>query len=196
VLGRELTYHMPFERLVKISRMASRRAFSSSWWLLAGFFAVYLVALGLVIAFARPLNDWLAVYGLPDVLPVAVVIAGFAIAFLWLRRRGLNQARLRADYDSAVRFVQDNEGLRFATPEVEYFIRWQGISQMMLLEGEGLMFSHGNLFFLVPNEAFRDSQERDALAKDVFPRLSQTARDRSMTFIPPHLKGSGGEAGA
>lgn len=196
MLGRELTYHMPFERLVKISRMASRRAFSSSWWLLAAFFAIYVVALGLVIAFSRPLDDWLAIYGLPNFLPVAAVVIGFAIAFWWLRRRGLNQSRERADYDSAVRFTQDGDGLRFATPEVEYFVKWQGISQMMLLDGEGLMFSHGNLFFLVPNEAFRDNEERDALAKDVFERLGPTSRNRSMKFIPPRLVGAGGEAEA
>lgn len=195
MLGRELTYHMPFERLVKISRMASRRAFSSSWWLLAAFFLIYVVALGLVIAFSRPLNDWLSVYGVPEIMPVAAVVAGFAIAFWWLRRRGLNQARARADYDSAVRFAQETDGLRFATPEVEYFVRWQGISQMMLIESEGLMFSHGNLFFLVPNEAFRDGQERDDLARDVLPRLTQVSRDRSMTFIPPRLAQAGEEAG-
>lgn len=187
MLDRELTYQMPFERLVKLSRMAGRRAFGSSWYLLAMFFAIYVVALYLVIAYAGPLNVWLAEYGLPELLPIAVVIIGFFAAFWWLRRRGLKQAKQRADYDSDVRFREDVDGLRFATPEIEYLLRWHGISQLMLLETDGMLVSHGNLFFLVPNEAFRDTAERDALTRDVFARLNATAQERSNKFIPARL---------
>jgi NADH:ubiquinone oxidoreductase subunit 3 (subunit A) len=195
VLDRELTYQMPFERLVKLSRTASRRAFGSSWYLLALLFAIYLVALYLVIAYADPLNVWLAEYGLPEFTPMAAVIVGFFAAFWWLRRRGLNQARQRADYDSDVRFREDVDGLRFAPPEIEYLLRWHGISQLMLLETDGMLVSHGNLFFLVPNEAFRDAAERDALTRDVFARLNATAQERSFKFIPARLMQAGNTAG-
>jgi hypothetical protein len=196
VLDRELTYAMPFERLLKVSRMASRRAFGSSWWLLALLFLIYVVALAACIAFARPLDAWLAAHGLPEIAPIAVLVLAFFAAFWWLRRRGMKQSKTRADYDSTVRFRQDADGLRFATPEVEYFVRWRGISQMLHLEHDGVMFSHGNLFFLVPNEAFRDTAERDALTRDVFARLSEAARERSLTFIPPGLRQAGGTTGA
>lgn len=195
MLDRELTYHMPFERLVKLSRMASRRAFGSSWWLMGMFLAIYLVALFLVIVFARPLDAWLAEYGLPEMLPIAAIVIGFFAAFWWLRRRGLNQSKQRADYDSEVRFREDTDGLRFATPEIEYLVRWHGISQLMLLETDGMLVSHGNLFFLVPNEAFRDAAERDALARDVFARLNATAQERSLKFIPARLMQAGNTAG-
>ncbi|MDO9383979.1 MAG: hypothetical protein Q7T86_14070 [Hyphomicrobiaceae bacterium] len=195
MLGRELTYHMPFERLVKLSRTASRKAFGSSWWLLAFIFAVYVIAFALVIMFAGPLNTWLAMYGLPEMFPIVAIIIGFFAAFWWVRRRGLKQAKQRADYDSEVRFREDPDGLRFATPEIEYLLRWQGISQLMLLESDGVLVSHGNLFFLVPNEAFRDAAERDALTRDVFARLNATAQERSLNFIPARLMQAGNTAG-
>lgn len=189
MIERELSYHMPFERLVRLSRVASRRAFASSWWLLALFFALYIAAVALIVVFSRPLDNWLATYNIPNATPLGTAIAGFLLAVWWLRRRGLKQSRSRADYDSAVRFRQEPDGLRFATPEIEYLIKYHGISQMMLLS-DGVLFSHGNLFFLLPNEAFADTAERDTLARDVFRRLNETSRDRSRAFIPKALAGN------
>lgn len=187
MLDRELTYRMPFERLVKLSRMASRKAFSTSWWLLALFFALYVIAFALVIAFAAPIDAWLDRNGLPEFTPFVAIVAGFLLAIWWLRRLGLRQMQERADFDSEVRFRQHGEGLHFATPEVAYDVKWKGISQMMLPEKDGVVFSHGNLFFLVPNEAFRDIAERDALARDVFAKMTDKAQARSINFMPSRL---------
>ena len=195
MLERELVYRMPFERLLKVSRLASRKAFGVSWLLMLGLFAIYVIALAVILAFDRPINDWLATHGLPEILPFGAIIAGFLIACWWLRRRGLKTSKGRADYDSEVRFRTDPDGLRFATPEIEYFLRWHGISQLMLVEGQGLLTSHGNLFFLLPNEAFGNLAERDALTRDVFARLSEAARARSLNFIPPALRQPGDTSG-
>lgn len=194
MLARELTYQMPFKRLVKVSRLASRKAFGSPWLLFGGLFLVYFVAFAILAAFERPINDWLASLGLPALVPVLPIVLGLVIAIWWLRHRALNMSKDRADYDSAVRFREEADGLRFATSEIEYFLRWNGISQLILIETQGLMVSHGNLFFLIPNEAFRDTGERDVLTQDVFARLGDKARARSVDFIPPAFIAAGGTA--
>lgn len=194
MLDRELTYQMPFARLLKLSRSASRKAFAVSWRLVWLLIASYLAGLALVIVFARPIDNWLAQYGLPDLTPIVSLLIAFGIGFWLLRRYGQRQAKNRADYDSVVRFREDPEGLRFATTQVEYFIKWHGISQM-LLEPDGVVFSHGNLFFLVPTEAFSSISERDTLVRDVFGRLSEVARARSEKFIRPVLDASASTAG-
>ena len=54
-MDRELTYEMPFERLVKLSRSAGRKAYAMSWvtaWLVIGLF---LVAVVLLIVFDEPI---------------------------------------------------------------------------------------------------------------------------------------------
>jgi hypothetical protein len=194
VLDRELTYQMPLKRLMKLSRTAGRKAYSTSWlliWLLA---AMYGLGLAAWIAFGPAIDRWLAAFNLPTLTPLAVLIA-FLILGIWaIRRLGMKQTKARADFDSTVRFREETDGVRLATPEIEYFVKWHGISQMMLLS-DGLVFSHGNLFFMVPNEAFRDLGERDALARDAFGRLNPAARERSEKFIRPVLDASASTAG-
>lgn len=194
MLDRELTYQMPFERLVKLSRTASRKAFAQSFRMTILLFAGYVASLALIIGFARPINRWLAQYGLPAFTPIALLILAFVFGYWLLRRHGKKQMKQRADFDSTVRFREEPDGLRLATPEIEYFVKWHGISQVLLL-ADGVVFSHGNLFFMVPNEAFRDLGERDALTRDVFGRLNPTARERSEKLIGPVLDASASTAG-
>jgi hypothetical protein len=194
VLDRELTYQMPFERLQKLSRKMTRKAFAGSWRLVWILFGGYIAGLALLVVFARPIDDWVARYGLPDLTPLALLILLFVLGIWLLRRHGQRQMKQRADFDGMVRFREEPEGFRLATPEIEYFVKWHGISQM-LLQPDGVVFSHGNLFFMVPNEAFRDVAERDRLARDVFDRLNPAARERSETFIRPVLDASASTAG-
>lgn len=196
MLHRELTYQMPYEKLAKLSRLASRKAFGLSW-LLGGLLLVsYAVGLALWIGFDHVVDAWLATYGLPSWLPLASLIAMLIIGFLGIRRLGRQQMKSRVNFDSSVRFRQESDGLRFATSEIEYFLKWNGISQVMLVEKEGVLFSHGSLFFLVPNSVFADAAERDTLAREVYARLSDAARKRSEKFVKPVLKASDGTARA
>ncbi|AHB50087.1 hypothetical protein W911_07635 [Hyphomicrobium nitrativorans NL23] len=186
MLDRELRYQMPFERLAKLSRAASRKAFSSSWYLMWGLFAVYFSLLGGMLLFADTIGRLQREAGIPR-WSWMVVLGGILIGgLLLLRRHGQKQAKARADYDSTVTLRQEAEGLRFATPEIEYFIKWDGISQMMTMH-DGVVVSHGSLFFLVPDTAFAGRGERDAFVRDVYGRLNEAAIERSEPFIRPLL---------
>lgn len=193
MLDRELTYHMPFERLVKLSRTASRKAFALSWYAVWSLAAAYFAAIAAFVIFAPAFDRLQAAAGVPDY--TVFILAGAAmIAGIWmLRRYGMKQMRGRADYDSTVRFRQEAEGLRFATPQVEYYVKWNGISQM-LVEPDAVVFSHGGLFFPVPNTAFADATEQIDLIRDVFGRLNDEARERSEKFIRPVLEASASTA--
>jgi hypothetical protein len=57
----------------------------------------------------------------------------------------------------------------------------------MLMERDGVVVSHGNLFFLVPDSAFVDTQERNGFVRDVFGRLGEEARSRSESSVRPVL---------
>ena len=192
-MDRELTYQMPFERLVKLSRSAGRKAFALSWamcWLVV---ALYVVAIILLIVFDEAVQRWQASVGLPWFSAFLAIVAAYIAGFWALRRFGLRQMKARANYQSTVHFRQDGGGLRFATDEVEYYLKWPGISQM-LMEHDGVAVSHGSLFFLIPDRAFADLQERNAFVRDVFGRLGAEARVRTETFVRPVLDASAGAA--
>jgi hypothetical protein len=188
-VDRELTYHMPFERLVKLSRSAGRKAFAMSWatcWLLVGLFCVAIV---LLIILDEAIQSWQASLGLPWFSAFLAILIAYFAAFWALRRYSLRQMKSRANYQSTVRLRQDDGGLRFATDEVEYYLKWQGLSQM-LMEHDGVAVSHGSLFFLIPDGAFADAQERNAFIRDVFGRLGAEARARSEKHVRQVLDAS------
>lgn len=186
MLDRELTYRMPFERLRRLGRSANRKAFRTTWVAVWGLLAFYFGMIALFIIFADDINRLEREAGTPWWSWFAALIAAFVAAFFALRRRWQRQMQSRVDFDSAVTFTQEPSGLRFATPQIEYLVKWDGISQM-LMEPDGVVFSHGGLFFMIPNSAFADPGERDALIQDVFGRLNDAARARSEPLVRPFL---------
>jgi hypothetical protein len=190
-MDRELTYQMPFERLVRLSRSAGRKAHATSWfgyWAVIGLFCAALV---LIMVYDEAVQDWQRSFGVPWFAAFGIIVVAYVAALWALRRYALRQMKGRADYDSTVRMRQDDGGLRFATDAVEYYLKWRGISQM-LMEKDGVAVSHGNLFFLVPNGAFASLDERDAFVRVVFGRLSAAARARSEKHVGPVLTGTVG----
>ncbi len=192
-MNRELTYQMPFERLTKLSRSMSRRAFSTSWLALWTRFAAYIAALIAIIVFDDAVMSWQSALGLPPYSALVLIVLLFVIAVWALRRHGRRVMKGRANFDDAVRFRKDAGGLRFATRQIEYYVKWQGIRQV-LMDRDGVAISHGGLFFLIPDSALVDLSERNALVRDVFGRLGPEARDRSERHIRPVLNASAGTA--
>jgi hypothetical protein len=106
----------------------------------------------------------------------------------WLQRK---QVKSLVDFDQniTVRLTTDEGGLRIAQEAIEYYLKWQGISQM-LVEHDGVVIgSHGILFFLVPDAAFADAGQRLAFIRDVYGRLGDKARSASDKYIRPMLDG-------
>ena len=134
---------------MKLSRSMSRKAFGPIWWAMWAWVGAFLVACLLAPSIERHpgLRDWPK--GVTFVILLAVFFAGLWLILVLSRK----QSRKRADYDGEARFRQDSGGLRIATNDIEYYLKWRGIAQV-LIEPDGLVVSHGNLFFLVPNTAF------------------------------------------
>lgn len=194
MLDRELTYRMPYERLAKLSRSASRKAFSSSWWLTWLLLGSYFALLALIIVFGDVIDRLEREVGIPWWFWFALLFAALIGGLILLRRRWRRLMKGRVDFDSTVSFRQDNGGVRFATPQIEYYIKWDGISQM-LTEHDGVVVSHGSLFFMIPNDAFADDRERIAFVRDVFGRLNDAARERSEALVRPVLDAAASTTG-
>jgi hypothetical protein len=179
-MPRELTYQLSYERLTRLSRSAARNAYRTVWvltWLLLSLFGAALV---LLIFYGDVLSGWLDAAGIPagaELLFLAVALLFFLGSWL-LRRFRVRQVKGRANFNQIIRMQQDGGGLRFMTDEVEHYLKWQGISQM-LLERDGVVVSHGNLFFLVPDIAFASPGDRLAFIREVYGHLSEAARSLS-----------------
>ncbi len=169
-MDRELTYQLPFDRLRKLGRNSGRKAYPVLWWsrwlLLASFFAVLILA----STFDDAIQRWQASVGLPPLTSLVAVLVLFVAALVVLRRSAVRQTKARANFQSDIHLRQDDGGLHIATEDIEYYLKWRGIGQMFM-DHDGVVVSHGNLFFLIPDSAFVDTPERNAFVRDVFGRL-------------------------
>lgn len=179
MLGRELSYRVPFARLNKLGRTMGRRAYASAWWATWILVAAFL-SMCLVMPFLEPR---LEERGWPIVLDLPIMAALFIAGLLLVRARARKQIQERMDTDAEIRFRQGSDGLRISTRDIEYHIKWSGIAQV-LIEPDGLVVSHGNIFFLVPNNAFNSLAERDDLIGEIFAKLDAKAKARSL----PHVR--------
>jgi hypothetical protein len=182
-MRRELSYQVPFKRLRQVGRLVCRKAFPI-WQLLGFLLAIYFAGLFCLIAFSNTLNEWLAALGIPhgtDWLFGSLVV--LTLAGIWgLCRLQANQVKTRVDFDQIVRLTQDDTGLRFATEDTEFYFKWRGISQLLLLR-DGVVVSHGALFFIVPDTAFAGADDRLAFVQEVYSRLTDKARSISEKHV-------------
>jgi len=164
-----------------------RKAFPTTrlLWLLL---ALYIAAIIGLIFFGKILNDRLAAVGIPygtELLFVSAVLL-FCAGFWGLRRLHARQLKTRVDFDEVVRLIQDDSGLRFATENIEYYLKWPGISQLLMVQ-DGVVVSHGAMFFLIPDSAFAGDGDRLAFIREVYGRLSEKARSISEKHVRPAL---------
>jgi len=178
MLNRELTYHVPFERLRKLGRTMSRKAYGATWWMTW----LWCAALIAACAAAPSVESRLEGTGWPNGAGLVVLLVLFFAGLFAIRARALSQSKSRADYDAEARFRQEADGLRIGTESIEYYLKWPGVAQV-LIEPDGLVVSHGNLFFFIPNSAFSSLAERDDLVRDIFANLGQDAKDRSVAGL-------------
>jgi len=196
-MQRELTYHVPFERLIKLSRSAGRKVYPGVRWIAWLLVALMIPVLAFIYAFSEEISDMAEDEGIPFGAELMFVIVGliFLGGVLLLRRYRVRLLKTRANFDQIVRLKQDDGGLHVMTDDIEYYLKWQGLTQM-LLERDGVVVSHGNLFFLIPDKAFANAAERLSFIRDVYGRLSESARALSQKHIGPALAESGKPASA
>ena len=196
-MQRELTYHVPFERLVKLSRSAGRRVYPHIRWLVWLLVALVIPVVAFLYAFGDEIRDVAEDDGIPFATELAfiAVFLVFIAGLRLLRRYRLRLMKDRFNFDQIVRLNQDDGGVRLSTDGVEYYLKWPGVTQM-LLERDGVVLSHGNLFFLVPNTAFASPEERLSFIREIYGHLSEKARAISEKHIQPALGPALGPAGA
>jgi hypothetical protein len=196
-MQRELTYHVPFERLVKLSRSAGRKVYPHIRWLVWVMIAIVIAVCAFLYAFGDEIRDVAEDDGIPFATELAfiAVFVAFIVGLRLLRRYQLRLMKNRFNFDQTVRLNQDDGGVRLSTDGVEYYLKWQGLTQM-LLEPDGVVLSHGNLFFLVPNTAFASPEERLSFIREIYGHLSEKARAISEKHIQPALGPAISPAGA
>lgn len=86
----------------------------------------------------------------------------------------------RATFNATIRLAQDEGGLRFATEEIEYYLKW--------LDHDGVIVSHGNLFLLVSDRAFVSPEDRLGFICELYGRLGERARAISDKHVGAVLK--------
>jgi hypothetical protein len=196
-MQRELTYHVPFERLVKLSRSAGRKVNPHIRWLVWLLIALAFAVFAFLYAFGDEIRDVAEDEGIPFATELAFIalFLVFVGGLRLLRRYQLRVMKDRINFDPIVRLNQDDGGVRLSTDGVEYYLKWQGLTQM-LLERDGVVLSHANLFFLVPNTAFASPEERLSFIREIYGHLSEKARAISEKHIQPVLGPAPGPAGA
>jgi len=191
-MQRELTYNVPFERLVKLSRSAGYKVNPHIRWLVWLLIALMIPVVAFLYAYGDEIRDVAEDEGIPFATELAfiAVFLIFIVALRLLRRYQLRLMKDRINFDEIVRLNQDDGGVRLTTDGVEYYLKWQGLTQM-LLERDGVVLSHGNLFFLVPNTAFASPEERLSFIREIYGHLSEKARAISEKHIQPALSPAG-----
>jgi hypothetical protein len=176
-MQRELTYHVPFERLIKLGRSAGRKVYPSVQWLVWLLAALLILVWAFLYSYGDEIRDVADDEGIPFAPELMFLAAGFVFlaGILLVRRYRVRLMKNRANFDQIVRLKQDDGGLHIITDDIEYYLKWRGLTQM-LLERDGIVVSHGNLFFLIPDRAFAGPAERLAFIRDVYGRLSESAR--------------------
>jgi hypothetical protein len=187
-MQRELTYHVPFERLVKLSRSAGRKVYPNIRWIVWVMIAIVIAVCAFLYTFGDEIRDVAEDDGVPFATELAFigVFVVFIVGLRLLRRYQLRLMKDRFNFDQIVRLNQDDGGVRLSTDGVEYYLKWQGLTQM-LLERDGVVLSHGNLFFLVPNTAFASPEERLSFIREIYGHLSEKARAISEKHVQPAL---------
>jgi hypothetical protein len=187
-MQRELTYHVPFDRLVELSQSAGRKLYPRIRWMIWLMIAVVLAACTFLYTFGEEIRDVAEDEGIPFFTELAFigVFLVFIVGLRLLRRYQLRLMKNRFNFDQVVRLNRDDGGLRLSTDGVDYYLKWQGVTQM-LLERDGVVLSHGNLFFLVPDTAFASPDERLSFIREIYGRLSENARAISEKHIQPLL---------
>jgi hypothetical protein len=187
-MQRELTYHVPFERLVRLSRSAGRKIYPHTRWIMWVMIALVLCVCAFLYTFGEEIRDVADDEGIPFATEFAFigVFLVFIVGLRLLRRYQLRLMKNRFNFDQIVRLNRDDGGVRLSTDGAEYYLKWQGLTQM-LLERDGVVLSHANLFFLVPNTAFASPEERLSFIREIYGHLTEKARAISEKHIQPAL---------
>lgn len=192
----ELTYKMPFQRLTRLSRSMARRAFPRMWLARWAIILTYFLILAALLTYIGTVTEWMAGLGVESsehpigfFVLVGLTFLLFVAAMGMLGRSARRTLQERVDYDQTVSLKQHETGIRIGTETIEYDLKYPGISQL-LIEPDGVVISHGGLFWLIPDAAFPSPAARLAFIGHVYGHLNDRARALSEPHVKPLLDGA------
>lgn len=181
----ELTFIPRTLDLYGVSAAAGRLRYPArERWLMLGvnFGSIALIAFfatggGLLAARAVP--------GLPQAAATLILFAIGVIAVLrivqpWARRRSAAMIEtLRPGLSTT--FTMDDEGLRWATADIEIRLRWGGVDGLFAIPS-GFGFLTGAIALYVPQSAFAEPSEARRFVAEALERMPEVARERSAAW--------------
>lgn len=186
-----LTFPLSYARQVRMHRRGVGKSHGGFFKRIWGIAAIYMLIVWLptlffseqVLAFyerlARSFDvSCSTVSGVIALLILATFLLGL---FAVVRRMRASQS-LRVGHSVDWTITAEDDGLLYASRNVEYLLRWPGFHQVFT-EREGLILVHGNSYFFVPNEAFRNAQEHQAFVRMLAARIPAEARARSAAAL-------------
>jgi hypothetical protein len=179
-MSRELTYRLSFDRVNEVGISLIRRISGNLRWAMPLLAAAYFLVLAVNFFYFNEIFFGSADAGLPFAGSLLIVLSFliFLRGLLAIEAARGRRLRERADFEQPTDLTQDDGGLRFATDQIEHYLKWHGMTQMWL-EPDGVVVSSGALAMLIPNTAFSDAAARLAFIRDVYARLSEQAKARS-----------------
>jgi hypothetical protein len=187
---RELNYKLSPEQLPALAASVNRKVHGNLLGNRNLHWAVFLAVGSAASFYNAELSAWLRKVGLPVSQNAAVVLMVlFGATALWqMRRLQREQLKKRMASDPDVRMIQDEGGLQFGNATSEYYLKWQGIGQMLVEPGAVVILS-GSTYWPIPDAAFQDAAGRWAFIQDVYGRLSEEAPSLSEKHVLPVLAG-------
>ena len=139
-MPRELRYRVPSERLRKLGRSADWKVYRTERLLAWLLLVLLLVVFWVQYNHGEIINRWMERAGVPFANELGnifgnIVFIGFG--FLGIRlllRHRIRKLERHVDLDQDIHLIEDEGDLRFASPEVEYYLKWHGINLVGLGE--------------------------------------------------------------
>ena len=187
----ELTYKLSLDRLTRFQYAMQARSRRITLRTSRGRWTVYLLSMGLVTGMLMAMDPVTAaiasVFGSSNASMgyfglLALLIVLSIVGRKWMERRERMRAEERYNYDEAISLKQHERGIHIGTDAIEYDLKWRGIEQM-LLEPDGIVLGHGQMFWLIPDSAFPSPAARRTFVRDVYGRMSDEARAASAANI-------------
>lgn len=181
-----LSFSLPHSLQQRMRLRGTRKSHASIFWGLWAIPAIFLAVMFIPTFYPEPV---IALYErIASTLGVScdtvssivslLILAIYGMAmFTWVRAVHASQSR-RTEEDSDWTVSLTEDGLRYASQNLEYLLRWPGFHQVFA-EREGLILVHGNSYFFVPNEAFENAQDLQAFVRLLAARVPPEARARS-----------------
>jgi uncharacterized membrane protein (DUF485 family) len=192
-MQREFTYQLSFDRVIGLSDSMLRKVdgfLPMMRWLFVTAFLLVTIVIGFNF---DELFKWSVEAGYPLGIGAMLVIAFVVLltALTVIARIRARRVQEHVNFNLPIRLTQDDGGLRFATDEIEHYLKWRGISRMWL-EPDGVAILQASLCMLIPNTAFADAGERNAFIRNVYGRMNEDARSRSKRDLRQALANGGG----